>query len=90
MLPLKKIACKGLSKCVQLIMAYWLHMNSYIWDTIGSHNYQNQCSLLISDFLQHSSERNFTADAQAIIRYNKFEEHIYKIIAILKDWCINM
>ena len=71
-------------------MSYWRHMDSYIWDTIGLRNYQNQCSLLISNFLQHLSGSSFTAGAQAIIMHNKFEEYIYKIIAILKDWCIKI
>ena len=51
-------------------------------------NYLNQCSHLIIACVRHSSESNFTAHAQTIILYNKFEEYIYKIIATSKDWNI--
>ena len=55
------------------VMAWWL--------TAPSH-YPNQCWLLISEVLWHSSESNSTARAQAIILHNELESYILKITFI--------
>ena len=44
-------------------------------------HYLNQCWLLISEVLWHSSESNFTASAQATVLYNEFENYSFKITA---------
>ena len=42
-------------------------------------HYLNQSWLLISEVLWHSPESNFTANAQASILHNEFEDHTFKI-----------
>ena len=39
----------------------------------------NQCWLIISEVLWHWAESNFTASTQALILYNDFENHTFKI-----------
>ena len=47
---------------------------------MASRHYLNQCWLLISEVLWHSSQSNFTAISQATILY-KFQDNIFKILA---------
>ena len=56
--------------------AIWRHRCGCL--TAPSH-YLNQCWLLISEVLWHSSESNSTARAQAIILHNELESYILKI-----------
>ena len=44
-------------------------------------HYLNQCCPLISEVLWHSLKSNFTANAQATILYDKFENHTFPITA---------
>ena len=71
----------------QLTVAYWCHMATHVWVNTGSGNilvtapshYLNQCWLLMSEVLWHSSESNSTARAQAIILHNELKKYILKI-----------
>ena len=42
-------------------------------------HYPNQCWFLINEVLWHSSESNIPESSQAIILYNVFENHAFKI-----------
>ena len=47
--------------------------------------YLNQCWSAISDFLWHSSESNFTANAQATILYKEFENYTFKQLSHIPE-----
>ena len=52
------------------------------WCLTTPSHYLDQCWLLISEVLWHSSESNSTARAQAIILHNDLESYILKITVI--------
>ena len=63
--------------------AIWRHRSgSTLAQVMYWCHYLNQCWLLISEVLWHSSERNSTARAQAIILHNELESYILKITVI--------
>ena len=45
----------------------------------GSCHYLNQCCLIISEVLWHSSKDNFTGNSQEICPWYEFENHQFKI-----------
>ena len=57
--------------------------------TAPSH-YPNHCWLLIGEALWHSPGSNFTESAQAIILYDQFHNHTYRVtVTSLRDRWVN-
>ena len=65
----------------QLIVAYWRHTQVMAWCLTAPSHYLNQCWLLISEVLWHSSENKSTARAQAIILHNELKSYVGKLLS---------